>query len=178
MSAINITQGNFPLTDVADLPNVTIAFPGEHWSNRIAKGAIVPGEACVPVNYNGKLAMQRAVAADSVKRMAIATRVIEIPDVATGSGLHDRPRPERDQEPPDRRRPVRARLLLGRVPPDARRAARRGSPVTSSMLERHRRAPDRQDRRRVLDLGRHRSRSRGARSRSSDPSPPTAWKGC
>jgi hypothetical protein len=86
MAAINITQGNFPLTDVADLPNVTIAFPGEHWSDRIAKGAIVPGEACVPVNYGGKLAMQRAVAADSVKRMAIATRVIEIPDQAVGSG--------------------------------------------------------------------------------------------
>jgi predicted RecA/RadA family phage recombinase len=86
MSAINITQGNFPLTDVADLPNVTIAFPGEHWSNRIAKGAIVPGEAIMPTNYGGKLAMQRAATADTPKRMAIATRVIEIPDVASDSG--------------------------------------------------------------------------------------------
>src|SRR4051812_27038488 len=79
--------GNFPLTGVTGLPNVTIAFPGEHWSNRIAQGAIVPGEACVPVNYGGKLAMKRAVAADSTKRMAIALRTIGIPDVAGDSGF-------------------------------------------------------------------------------------------
>jgi hypothetical protein len=78
--------GNFPLTGVAGLPNVTVAFPGEHWSNRIAKGAIVPGEACLPVSYGGKLAMQRVAAAGSPKRMAIATRVISIPDAAVDSG--------------------------------------------------------------------------------------------
>jgi hypothetical protein len=61
MSPIFPTVGNYPLTDVASLPNVTIAFPGEHWSNRIASGAIVPGEAVVPVNYNGKSAVKRAV---------------------------------------------------------------------------------------------------------------------
>lgn len=86
MSPVFPAVGNFPIEGVAGLPNVTIAFPGEHWSNRIAKGAIVPGEACVPVNYGGKLAMQRAGAGASVKRMAIATRVIEIPDRAFDSG--------------------------------------------------------------------------------------------
>jgi hypothetical protein len=82
-AVFNPSVGNFPLTGVADLPNVTIAHPGEHWSNRIAK------EAVVPTNYGGKLAMQRAAAASAatnVKRMAIATRVIEIPDVASDSG--------------------------------------------------------------------------------------------
>jgi hypothetical protein len=49
-AVFNPSVGNFPLTGVADLPNVTIAHPGEHWSNRIAKGAIVPGEAVVPTN--------------------------------------------------------------------------------------------------------------------------------
>jgi hypothetical protein len=85
MAAFTPSVGNFPLTGVVGLPQVTVAFPGEHWSNRIAKGAIAPGEACMPVNYGGKFAMQRAAAADSPKRMAIATRVIEIPDVASNS---------------------------------------------------------------------------------------------
>jgi hypothetical protein len=78
--------GAYPLTGVGKLPNVTIAFPGEHWSNRLASGAIVPGEACVPVNLSGKLAMRRAVNADRGNpRMAIATRTISIPDSANGS---------------------------------------------------------------------------------------------
>jgi hypothetical protein len=85
MSPVFPTVGNYPLTDVASLPNVTIAFPGEHWSNRIASGAIVPGEAVVPVNYNGKSAVKRATTADAVLQMGIATRVIEPPDSAVGS---------------------------------------------------------------------------------------------
>jgi hypothetical protein len=86
MSPVFPTTGNYPLTDVTGLPNVTVAFPGEHWSNRIAKGAIVPGEACIPVNYGGKLAMQRAGAGLAPKRMAIALRTIQIPDLAVDSG--------------------------------------------------------------------------------------------
>lgn len=86
MSPVFPQTGSFPLTGVANLPNVTIAFPGEHWSNRIAQGAIVPGEAVVPVNRAGKLAMRRAVAADlGNPRMAIATRVIDPPDRAGDS---------------------------------------------------------------------------------------------
>lgn len=84
-SVFNPQVGHFPLTGVTGLPNVTIAFPGEHWSDRIAKGAITPGAAIVPVNYGGKLAMQVA-AAESPKRMAIATRVISIPDASVDSG--------------------------------------------------------------------------------------------
>jgi hypothetical protein len=85
MSPVFPTVGNFPLTGVADLPNVTVAFPGEHWSNRVASGAIVPGEAVVPVSLGGKLAMKRAATADPPDRMAIATRVIEPPDRAGDS---------------------------------------------------------------------------------------------
>jgi hypothetical protein len=85
-SVFNPQVGNFPLTDVTGLANVTIAYPGEHWSNRIAKGAIDPGAAVMPVNYGGKLAVQVAAAADAPKRMGIATRVITIPDRAVDSG--------------------------------------------------------------------------------------------
>jgi hypothetical protein len=76
--------GVFPLTDVSGLPNVTIAYPGEHWSNRIASGAIVPGEACVEVSYGGKLAMRRCTSAAEAAQLnaGIATRVISIPDAA------------------------------------------------------------------------------------------------
>lgn len=80
-----MTAGPFPLTGTADLPNVTIAFPGEHWSNRKASGAIVPGEAVVPVNSGGKLYMRTAGAADAAAQVAIALRVIEHPDQSSGS---------------------------------------------------------------------------------------------
>lgn len=88
MSPVFPTVGDFPLTDVADLPNVTIAYPGEHWSNRIASGAIVPGEACVEVNFGGKLAVKRAASAAEAAQLnaGIATRVIEIPDAGVRSG--------------------------------------------------------------------------------------------
>jgi hypothetical protein len=85
MSPVFPTTGSFPLTGVADLPNVTVAFPGEHWSNRIAQAAIVPGEACKPVNISGKLGVARAATADPVTQLGIATRVIEPPDVAGDS---------------------------------------------------------------------------------------------
>lgn len=87
MSPVFPTVGSFPLTGVANLPNVTIAFPGEHWSNRVASGAIVPGEACIEVSLAGKLAVRRAVsAAEAASKLgSIATRVIEPPDRASGS---------------------------------------------------------------------------------------------
>lgn len=75
--------GDFPLEGVSGLPNVTVAFPGEHWSNRKASGAIVPGEAVVPVNSGGKLYMRKATSSDALTQLAIALRVIEHPD---GSG--------------------------------------------------------------------------------------------
>jgi hypothetical protein len=87
MSPVFPSTGFFPLEGVGRLPNITVAFPGEHWSNRIASGAIVPGEAVIETNVSGKLAMRRAAsAAEAASRIgAIATRVIEPPDVATDS---------------------------------------------------------------------------------------------
>lgn len=87
MPAAFPSVGDFPLTDVGDLPNISIAYPGEHWSNRIASGAIVPGEACVEVNFGGKLAVKRATSAAEAAQLnaGVATRVIEIPDAANGS---------------------------------------------------------------------------------------------
>lgn len=80
MPIVTSTVGEYPLLGVGKLPNVTVAFPGEHWSNRIAQGAIVPGEAVVEVAYGGKLAVRRAVNADPVQLMSIAKRVVEAPD--------------------------------------------------------------------------------------------------
>lgn len=76
--------GSFPLTGTADLPNVTLAFPGEHWSNRKASGAITPGEAVVPVNSGGALYMRVATAADPITQLAIALRPVDVPDPNTG----------------------------------------------------------------------------------------------
>jgi hypothetical protein len=78
--------GHFPLTGVAKLPNVTIAFPGEHWSNRVASGAITPGEAVTEVNFGGVLGAKVCTTAQAAeKRGGIATRVISPPDGATDS---------------------------------------------------------------------------------------------
>lgn len=78
--------GVFPLTGVAGLPNVTVAFPGEHWSDRIASGAITPGEAVVPLGSGGKLYMRKAIAADVGLQLAVALRTVDIPDTNLGSG--------------------------------------------------------------------------------------------
>jgi hypothetical protein len=79
-----LRQGDFPLASVAGLPNVDIAFPGEHWSNRKAQGQIVPGSAVVPVNVGGKLYMRVATGTDPITQMAIALRTIDVPDINTG----------------------------------------------------------------------------------------------
>ena len=78
--------GSFPLTGVADLPNVTVAFPGEHWSDRKAHTAITPGEAVVPVNSGGKLYMRVAGSGDVITQLAIALRTVDVPDQTTGVG--------------------------------------------------------------------------------------------
>lgn len=76
--------GSFPLTGTADLPNVTVAFPGEHWSNRKASGAVVPGEAIVPEASAGGLYMRTANSGDAITRLAIALRPVDVPDSNTG----------------------------------------------------------------------------------------------
>lgn len=83
--------GAFPLADVADgattqLPNVTVAFPGEHWSDGKASEVIVPGEAIVPLNSGGKLFWQRAASGAVDPRTAIALNTVQTPDVNTGPG--------------------------------------------------------------------------------------------
>lgn len=80
--------GNFELTGVGALPNVTVAFPGEKWSNRKASGApgVVPGQAVVPTTSAGGLFMRPAQAADSITQLAIALRPIDVPDINTGPG--------------------------------------------------------------------------------------------
>lgn len=82
-------NGSFPLADVADgattqLPNVTVAFPGEHWSDGKASETIVPGEMIVPLNSGGKLFWQRAASGAVDPRSAIALNTVQVPDVNTG----------------------------------------------------------------------------------------------
>lgn len=81
--------GAFPLADVTagpttQLPNVTVAFPGEHWSDGKAYETITPGELVVPVNSGGKLYWQRAASGTLDPRSAIALRTVQTPDVNTG----------------------------------------------------------------------------------------------
>jgi hypothetical protein len=78
------TTGPYPLTGVSKLPNVTVAFPGENWSNRFASGAITPGDAVVPQASAGKLFMRKAGASDVATQLAIALRPIDVPDPNTG----------------------------------------------------------------------------------------------
>jgi hypothetical protein len=77
--------GAFPLTSVARLPNVTVSYPGERWSDRKASGVIAPGTAVVPVASAGKLLMRACQAGDAVTQMAVAMRTIDVPDQNPGS---------------------------------------------------------------------------------------------
>lgn len=79
------TTGSHALTGVANLPNATVAFPGEHWTNRIAKGAVLPGTAVTEVSYGGKLAVQTAAATDAIEQISLALRPIDVPDGASQS---------------------------------------------------------------------------------------------
>lgn len=75
--------GSHPLTGTGDLPNVTVTFPGEHWSDAVvASGrAIVPGEAVIVVSSGGRLSVRPVVAGDNNDpRVGIATRPIDVPD--------------------------------------------------------------------------------------------------
>lgn len=79
-------RGSFPLTGVAALPNVTVAFPGEHWSDGKAAESIVPGELVVPTSSAGKLYWNRAASGAVDPRAAVALNTVQIPDVNTGPG--------------------------------------------------------------------------------------------
>jgi hypothetical protein len=77
--------GAFPLTSVARLPNVTVGYPGERWSDRKASGAIDPGCAVVPMNVAGKNVMRAASGGDATTQVAVASRTIDVPDTNPGS---------------------------------------------------------------------------------------------
>lgn len=77
--------GAYPLTSADRLPNVTIAYPGERWSDRKASEDIIPGQAVVPLASAGKLLMRPAGSADAVTQMAIARRTVDVPDNNPGS---------------------------------------------------------------------------------------------
>lgn len=77
-----MAQGSHPLESVANLANVVVAFPGEHWSDRKAAEDIVPGEAIVPSSAGWNV----AGASDAAAQLAIALRTIQTPDTNTGPG--------------------------------------------------------------------------------------------
>lgn len=80
------TAGAYPLSAVAKLPNVSIASPGEVWSNQRANGVIIPGAAIAPVNVGGKLYVKQLIAGDTpnIEQVGVAMRQVEIPDVNSG----------------------------------------------------------------------------------------------
>jgi hypothetical protein len=85
-----MTAGAYPLTGVANLPNVTIASPGEIWSDRKTSGIVIPGAAVAPVagGAGGRIAYKQLVALDTpdIDQVAVAMRQVEIPDVNSGPG--------------------------------------------------------------------------------------------
>lgn len=81
--------GDFPLTTVKDLPNVTVAFPGEHWSDGKASEVIVPGECVIPMSSAGKKYWQRAASGAVDPRSAVALRTVQIPDIRGGGFYGD-----------------------------------------------------------------------------------------
>lgn len=79
--------GSFQLTSVTKLPNVTVAYSAEHWSDgkNATASAIVPGSLVVPVNFGGKRGWQVAAVGAVDVRAAIAKRVVSVPDANLGS---------------------------------------------------------------------------------------------
>lgn len=78
--------GAYPLLGVGKLPNVTVASPGEVWSNLRANGVIVPGSCIAPVAVGGHLRAKVVAVGDTINKdqLAVAMRQVEIPDINTG----------------------------------------------------------------------------------------------
>lgn len=78
--------GAYPLTGVGRLSNVTVASPGEVWSNLRANGVVIPGAAIAPVNVGGKLYAKQLVSGDTpvIEQVGVALRQVEIPDTNNG----------------------------------------------------------------------------------------------
>lgn len=77
--------GSFQLTSVAKLPNVTVAFRGEHWSDGKAASTIVPGSLVVPTSSGGARVWTVAASGAVDPRSAVALRVVSVPDANPGS---------------------------------------------------------------------------------------------
>jgi hypothetical protein len=77
-------HGAFPITGVGNLPNVTVAFPGEHWSDGKAAVAITPGSMVVPQNSAGKKYWGIAASGTVDPRAAIALNCVMVPDASSG----------------------------------------------------------------------------------------------
>jgi hypothetical protein len=90
MSFLTETSGSFELSSVANLPNAQVAHPGEHWSNRKASGAIIPGTAVVPLASGSAptatMVMRTARAGDAATQLAIALKTVQVPDPNRGPG--------------------------------------------------------------------------------------------
>jgi hypothetical protein len=90
MSFLTENSGSFELTSVKNLPNAQVAHPGEHWSNRKASGAIVPGAAVVPLASgsapDATMVMRLAKSGDAVNQLAVALRTVQVPDPNKGPG--------------------------------------------------------------------------------------------
>lgn len=83
--------GAYPIGGVGKLPNASIAYPGEVWTNRRAASNIVPGSCVKPVNLSGRKGYDVVGAGEVLgtdfesDALAIALRVVEIPDASSGS---------------------------------------------------------------------------------------------
>lgn len=88
MSFFDETAGPFELTGVANLPNAQVVHPGERWTDRKASGAVTPGEPVVPLasgsSPDATLVMRPVKEGDATTQLALATRVIDIPDPNSG----------------------------------------------------------------------------------------------
>lgn len=80
------TAGAYPLTAVGKLPNVSVASPGEVWSNLRANGIVVPGACIAPVAVSGKLYAKTVLAGDTpdIDQVGVALRQVEVPDINNG----------------------------------------------------------------------------------------------
>lgn len=75
-----VDQGSFPLESVAGLPHVSLAFPGEHWSDGKATEAITPGSMVTTVASGGKKYHSIAASGTVSRKHGIAMRTVQIPD--------------------------------------------------------------------------------------------------
>lgn len=87
-------HGSFPIADttggaVSGLPNCSVAFPGEHWSDGKASQVIDPGSLVIPLASAGKLYHSIAASGTIDPRAAIALQPVAVPDNSQGSVYYE-----------------------------------------------------------------------------------------